>query len=121
MRDVRLAAAWTLAAVLAAPALLALAVPGVDFDAIRCAMKCGHAVKAGAVCCPTDDPGGVSWKTCPAGDPVLAGFVAAPPAILTLAVRLTRPSGASVLELESSGRPLSAFASLPDHVPLAHS
>jgi hypothetical protein len=118
---VRRAASWLLVLVLAAPALLALAVPGVDFDAIRCAMKCGHGVRAGAVCCPTDDPGGVSWKTCPAGDPVLAGFVAAPPAIPTLAFRPTRPSGASVFELESSGGPLSAFAPLLDHVPLAHS
>ena len=117
----RRTASWLLVLVLAAPALLALAVPGVDFDALRCAMKCGHAVKAGAVCCPTDGGGDVSWKTCPAGDPALAGLVAAPPAILTLAFRLTRPSGAYLLELESSGRPLSAFAPLLDHVPLAHS
>ena len=51
---VRRVAAWILAASVAAPALLALAVPGVDVDAVRCAIKCGHAVRAGAVCCPTD-------------------------------------------------------------------
>lgn len=73
------------------------------------------------MCCPIDDAEGASWKTCPAGDAALAAFVAAPPAILTLAFRLTRPSGATALELESPGRPLPAFAPLLEHVPLAQS
>ena len=117
--SVRRSAAWVLAAALAAPAVLALAVPGVDFDALRCAIRCGHAVRAGVVCCPADAGAGASWKTCPAGDPVLAGLVAPPPAVLTLTFRVARPAGVSAVTPGTPPRPLSAFNALLDHVPLA--
>ena len=112
------AAAWILAAVLAAPAVLALAVPGVDFDALRCAMKCGHAVKAGAVCCPTDS-GAASWRTCPASDSALLGYAPAASGVLTSAFRLTVPAASVPLVPGASPAPRAAFDTPLDHVPLA--
>ena len=113
----RRAAAWLLAAALAGPAVLALAVPGVDSDAVRCAIKCGHAVRPGAVCCPTD--GGAAWKTCGPDDSVPPGFSPAAPGVLTLAHRLVPPSETSRIAPENPPRALPAFDALLDHVPLA--
>jgi hypothetical protein len=114
----RSAAAWTLAAVLAAPAVLALAVPGVDFEALRCAMKCGHAVRAGAVCCPTKADG-ASWTTCPTGEQGLLAFAAPAAAVLTLSFRLAMPSGSVRLFAAPASSPRSALDPPLDHVPLA--
>jgi hypothetical protein len=113
----RRAAAWLLAAALAAPAVLALAVPGVDFDAIRCAMKCGHAVRAGAVCCPTE--GGAAWRTCPASDQALLGYAPAAVGVLTPAFRLPTPSGSAPIAPARAPAPRTSLASPLDHVPLA--
>jgi hypothetical protein len=113
----RSAAAWALAAVLAAPALLALAVPGVDFDAIRCAIKCGHPVRAGAVCCPTD--GDASWRTCPANDQALLGYAPAAVGVLTAVFRLPIPSESAPLLPARTPAPRTAPRPPLDHVPLA--
>lgn len=113
----RRAAAWLLAAVLAGPAVLALALPGVDFDAVRCAMKCGHAVRHGAVCCPVEAGG--TWKTCGSDDSLLPGLSTAAPGVLASAFRLAPPSGTSPVAAEAPPRSLPAFDPLLDHVPLA--
>ena len=97
--------------------MLALAVPGVDSDAVRCAIKCGHPVRPGAVCCPLDAAG--SWKTCGSDDSLLPGFSPAAPGVLTAAFRLAPPSLTSGVAPESTPPPLPAFDALLDHVPLA--
>jgi hypothetical protein len=117
IRHVRRASAWILAAVLAAPAVLALAVPGVDIDALRCAIKCGHPVRSGAVCCPTDS--GASWKTCRPDDSLLPGFAAAALGVLTPAYRIVRPSDFAGLTPEPAPAPRSSIDAPPDPVPLA--
>jgi hypothetical protein len=114
---VRRISAWLLAAVLAAPAVLALAVPGVDFDALRCAIKCGHAVRAGAVCCPTDS--GASFKTCRPDDSVLPGFSPAAVGVLPPSFCLAGPAGSFALVREASRGPRSSLDAPPDPVPLA--
>jgi len=110
-------AAWLPAAALAGPAVLAFAVPGVDSDAVRCAIKCGHAVRAGAVCCPMD--GGPAWKTCRPDDSLPPGFSPAAPGVLTITFRLVPPAGTSRIAAEAPLRPVPAFDALLDHVPLA--
>ena len=110
-------AAWILAASVVAPALLALAVPGVDVDAVRCAIKCGHAVRAGAVCCPTD--AGTTWKTCRPDDSLLPGFASAAVGVLTPQFRLAAPSGFFLLAPGISPAPRSSLDAPPDPVPLA--
>jgi hypothetical protein len=114
---VRRAAAWLLAAALAGPAVLALAVPGVDSDAVRCAMKCGHAVRAGAVCCPID--AGAAWKTCRPDDSLLSGFAPAALGVLTQTFRLAAPAGYSAFVAEWAPSPRSALEAPPDPVPLS--
>ena len=114
---VRRVSAWILAAALAAPAVLSVAVPGVDIDAVRCAIKCGHSVKAGAVCCPADS--GASWKTCPSDDSALLAFSPAALGVLTPAFRLAAPSGSFALTQRPSGAPRSSLDAPPDPVPLA--
>jgi hypothetical protein len=114
---VRRTAAWLLAAALAGPAVLALAVPGVDSDAVRCAMKCGHAVRAGAVCCPID--AGAAWKTCRPDDSLPPAFSPAAPGVLTLTFRLAAPAGYSAFAAECVPSALSAHEAPPDPVPLA--
>jgi len=114
---VRRAASWALVIVLAAPAILALAVPGIDLDALRCAIKCGHAVRAGAACCPADS--GASWKTCRPDDSVLPGFSPAVVGVLTPVFRLVAPARSSVLDPSASPAPRSSLDAPPDPVPLA--
>ena len=114
---VRRVAAWILAASVAAPALLALAVPGVDVDAVRCAIKCGHAVRAGAVCCPTDTA--ASWKMCQPDESLLPGFGFAAVGVLTPQFRLAALAGFFALTPQVSPTPRSSLDAPPDHVPLA--
>lgn len=109
--------AWLLAFVIAAPAVLALAVPGVDVDALRCAIKCGHEVRAGAVCCPTDS--GASWKTCRPDDALIPGFSPSALGVLTPIFRIGAPLRASGLAREDSPAPRSGLDAPPDPVPLA--
>src|SRR5215831_1257933 len=77
------------ALLLLAPAAFRLAASAVDSDweAVRCAIACGHAVKAGATgaaCCPMGTAEGVTMTTCPPGDsPAAAPGAAGLPAILT--------------------------------------
>jgi len=114
---VRRVAAWILAASVAAPALLALAVPGVDIDALRCAIACGHEVRSGAVCCPTD-ASGAAWKTCRPDGAALPGF-APVLAALPSSFSLARPAGSAPLPVVPAPRARSAYDAPPDHVPLA--
>jgi hypothetical protein len=114
---VRRVSAWLLAAALAAPAILSVAVPGVDVDALRCAIKCGHAVKAGAVCCPAES--GASWKTCPSDDSALLGFSPAALGVLTPAFRVAPPSGSFALARPGSPAPRFLLDAPPDPVPLS--
>ena len=114
----RRAAAWILAVSVAAPALLALALPGVDIDALRCAISCGHEVRSGAVCCPADADG-AAWKTCRPDGSALLSFAVPVPAALPPSFRVTHPKGSASLAGEPAPRPRSAFEAPPDHVPLA--
>ena len=114
----RRAAAWILATVLAAPAVLVLALPGIDFDALRCAIACGHAVRAGAVCCPTDG-GSAAWKKCPPDGSVLLPTFGVPAAPLARTARLARPDRSVPFEPLPAARPRPRFDSPPDPVPLA--
>lgn len=112
------AAAWVLAAAVAAPAVLALAVPGVDVDALRCAIACGHAVRPGAVCCPTDGSGS-AFKTCRTDDSLLPGFAPVAPGVLTAAFRLEAPSGCAVFVSGPAPALRGAHDAPPDPIPLA--
>jgi len=115
---VRRVAAWILAASVAAPALLAVGLPGLDIDALRCAMSCGHAVRSGAICCPAGAGGG-AWKTCRPDGAALLCFAVPVPAALPPSFRLTRPEGSALLAAEPPLGPGSTFDAPPDHVPLA--
>jgi len=115
---VRRLTSWILAACLAAPALLALAVPGVDVDALRCAIACGHEVRSGAVCCPAGADG-AAWKTCRPDGATLPGFIPVAAPLLPPTFRLSLPAGSAPLATEPAPRPRSAFDAPPDPVPLS--
>jgi hypothetical protein len=83
------------ALLLIAPAGLRVGLAGTasDADALRCAIACGHALKAGAVCCPMDGGGGgLAMTSCPSNDSAGAVPVASgQPAILTAMRSLSAP------------------------------
>jgi hypothetical protein len=98
---------------------LASAAAGSDWVAVRCAMACGHAVKAGAVCCPMSEAGGVSMTTCPTGDaPSAAPLSAGHLAILTSVPPLAAPEQATARGTLTSVFPRDGLAAPPDHVPI---
>jgi hypothetical protein len=106
---------------LIAPAALRLTASavGADWEAVRCAIACGHAVKAGVVCCPMGSAEGATMTTCPPGEsPAAAPMPAGTLAILTLTTPLAAPDGDSRSFTHSESVPLGPAARPPDHVPL---
>ena len=115
----------TLAAfLLVAPAGLRLAASAVDSDweAVRCAIACGHAAKAGAkgaACCPMGAADGPTMTACPSKDsapaaPLPAGQLA----ILDGVPPLAAPEGGSSPSTLAPDAPRDALARPPDHVPI---
>jgi hypothetical protein len=121
--------AGTLAALLLiAPAGLRVATAAADADAeaaLRCAIACGHAAKAGAAgaaCCPMAGAGaakGAAMASCPRGDsPAAAPMPSGHLAILASIPPLASPLRGSSASTLSSGTPRDALARPPDHVPI---
>jgi hypothetical protein len=118
---VRRLAATLAAVVLLAPAGVRLAAAGVDIEALRCAIACGHAATPGAVCCPmAGRPAAeAALAACPQGDPQsLAPILPAQPLLVGSIVRLAAPRGDSLLERIPGAAPRTPFTRPPDHVPL---
>ena len=105
-----------------APAGLRLVLSDADAEALRCAIACGHAAKAGAACCPM--AGGAASKSaamaaCPTGDPQsVAPSLPAQPALFAFVYRLLEPGGGSALFSPSAATPRDLASRPPDHVPL---
>jgi len=106
---------------LIAPAGLRLAVTDSDAQARLCAIACGHAMKAGAACCPMGEAGfgGLTMSPCtpddaPAAAPVSAGQPAILIAIQTIPALERRESAFAF----APAAPRAPAARPPDHVPL---
>ena len=110
-------AAVVLLAATLLPTGLALVFAGQDWEAIRCAARCGHKVRGGAVCCPVDAANGPSLTTCPADDALVA--VAIPPAVPASTETLIPPAGFDRVETLVSRAPRYPVRTPPDPVPLA--
>ncbi|HEY2798750.1 MAG TPA: hypothetical protein VGK26_12735 [Thermoanaerobaculia bacterium] len=105
------------ALLLIAPAGLRLALA--DSDAVRlCAIACGHAMKAGAACCPMGEAGLTISPCTPDDSSAAAPVPASQPAILMAIQSLVAPEpGASAFTF-SSAAPRAPAARPPDHVPI---
>ena len=123
MRLVRRLSCALAAFLLIAPAGLRVAAAGSDAEARLCAIACGHAMKAGASCCPMNaagsGPKSPTMSPCtPDDSPGAVPVPAGQPAVL-IAVRAT-----PALERRESAFPLTPATPLaphgrsPDHVPL---
>lgn len=108
---------------LIAPAVFRLAAADSDAEARRCAIACGHAMKAGAACCPMRDAGSgtnpLTMSPCtPDDSPAAAPVAAGQPAILIAIEPLGVPEpGAPAFALPPAA-PRAPAARPLDHVPL---
>ncbi len=103
------------------PTALALVFADADWEAIRCAARCGHEVRSGAACCPVSGSAthGHSISSCPSGESSPARTRALPPSILAVATRLTSPSGDNRADAVENIELASVVPDPPEHVPLA--
>jgi len=105
---------------LIAPAVFRLAAADSDAQARLCAIACGHAMKAGAACCPMREAGsGTTISPCTPDDaPAAVPVPASQPAILIAfqpIPALERRESALTL---APAAPRAPAARPPDHVPL---
>lgn len=124
MRVVRRLSCALAAFLLIAPAglrLAAMTIVGSDAQARLCAIACGHAMKAGAACCPMGEAGsgGLTISPCtpddtPAAVPVPAGQPAILIAIQAIPALERRESALAF----APDAPRAPAARPPDHVPL---
>jgi hypothetical protein len=103
------------------PAGLRLALSDADSEALRCAIACGHAAKAGAACCPMAGaaPREAAMAACPSGDAQsVAPSLSAQPAVPAAVHRLIAPEGGFGLAWSPQADPGDPASRTPDHVPL---
>ena len=102
------------------PTALGLVFSAVDWEAIRCAARCGHAIGNGAICCPANaSPAqSPSLRACPAGDAALVRAAAIPPALLGTTARWNLPETTTRSDETPGSQPISAVPAPLDHVPL---
>jgi hypothetical protein len=92
-----------------------------DAEARRCAIACGHAMKAGAACCPMQAAGGNGTTVSPCtpdDSPAAAPVPAGQPAILRAMQPLVAPERGVAAFAFSSVTPLVPDGHPLDHIPL---
>jgi hypothetical protein len=101
------------------PTALALVFADADWEAIRCAARCGHAVRSGAACCPAGATRIPSFSSCPSSDSTPARIPVLPPSVIAVTPRLTPPSRKGKAPVAEIVAPDSVAPDPPEHVPLA--
>jgi len=128
MRVVRRLSCALAAFLLIAPAALRVAASGSDAEARRCAIACGHAMKAGAACCPMGEAGSGSTgsgsksptmsRCTPDDSPAAVPVPAGQPAILIAVQPIPALERREPAFAFAPAAPRAPASRPPDHVPL---